>query len=124
MIYIEVGDVLTYGGEDYVVVSFCLRNFRDSLSYNGAAVNADGEVMCFNQETIHLWEPSECVIPSIKSQWRHKNGNVYVVDKIVGRRTTRPFEYPTMVIYFNKDNGEGYSRPLSQWYKSMTRVEQ
>lgn len=62
-------------------------------------------------------------LPSIHSQWRHHNGNVYQVVCIANRLTTRPEKYPVTVVYMGVTNGHIWSRPLSRWYESMTEIE-
>lgn len=59
--------------------------------------------------------------PAINSVWQHYNGNTYKVSVITNLGSTRP-EYPTTVVYFNVANGTWWSRPLSEWHRSMSEV--
>jgi hypothetical protein len=60
-------------------------------------------------------------IPEDGSKWRHYNGMEYQVLMITNLDSTRP-EYPTTVVYVNTMNGKRWSRPLSEWHRSMTEV--
>lgn len=60
-------------------------------------------------------------IPKLGSKWRHRNGVEYMVQMITNEDSTRP-EYPTTVVYVTILNGKRWSRPLSEWYRSMTEV--
>ena len=53
------------------------------------------------------------------SEWRHTNGNLYHVLCIANEHTERPDQYPVTVVY-QGDNGRIWSRPLSDWHRSMT----
>lgn len=54
--------------------------------------------------------------------YRHKNGNEYEVLLIANLGTERPEQYPVTVVYQHTKNGNVWSRPLSDWYRSMTKV--
>ena len=58
----------------------------------------------------------------LKSCWVHTNGNEYIVQLIVNVDSTND-KYPPTVVYKNAHNGKGYSRPLSDWHRSMTRYK-
>jgi hypothetical protein len=62
-------------------------------------------------------------IPAHKSLWKHKNGNIYEVLMITNLESERP-EYPITVVYCNARNFKVWSRPLSEWHRSMTRIEE
>ena len=53
------------------------------------------------------------------SRWRHRNGNAYTVLMLANEHTDRPEKYPVTVVY-QGDNGRVWSRPLSDWRRSMT----
>lgn len=60
-------------------------------------------------------------LPAPASEWRHRNGIVYVVMLIANEGSERP-EYPPTVVYYNKQTNTPYSRPVSDWARSMTEV--
>jgi len=59
--------------------------------------------------------------PDICTYWQHNNGNVYIVVEIANEHSTRLEEYPVTVVYRGV-NGKTWSRPLSQWSRSMTQI--
>lgn len=61
-------------------------------------------------------------IPSPQSRWRHTNGNLYTVLCIANEFTERPEQYPPTVVY-QGDNGRIWSRPVADWARSMTPVD-
>lgn len=62
--------------------------------------------------------------PEQGSLWKHTNGNIYRVSYVSNVDTTRPEQYPVTVVYGNVNNGSIWSRPLSDWYRSMTEVKE
>ncbi len=60
--------------------------------------------------------------PAPGSVWRHTNGNRYTVMCIANEFTERPEQYPQTVVY-QGENGRIWSRPVSEWARSMTPVE-
>lgn len=56
------------------------------------------------------------------SIWRHTNGNTYEVLMHTNIETKDPVRYPTTVVYRNTKNNAMYSRPISDWHRSMTLV--
>lgn len=62
-------------------------------------------------------------IPERYSIWRHvKSGVIYKFLLITNLKTSRHEEYPVTVVYQNLLNGDIWSRPLNDWYRSMTKV--
>lgn len=59
--------------------------------------------------------------PAIGSEWKHTHGNYYRVLLIANEDMVRPIYYPVTVVY-EGTNGKIWSRPLSEWYRSMTPV--
>ncbi|PHS61248.1 MAG: hypothetical protein COB09_18430 [Thalassobium sp.] len=57
--------------------------------------------------------------PAIGSTWVHSNKNVYEVMLITNQESTNPMYMPT-VVYMNADTGSTWTRPLHDWYRSMT----
>ena len=56
------------------------------------------------------------------SRWRHSNGNIYAVLLITNEHSENQDRYPTTVVY--RDYGyKVWSRPLSDWHRSMTKME-
>lgn len=64
--------------------------------------------------------PFEEVTPL--SRWRHSNGNIYAVILIANEHSENQDRYPTTVVYRDYD-GRTWSRPLSDWHRSMTKME-
>lgn len=60
--------------------------------------------------------------PEAGSTWKHHNGNAYGVLLLTNVGSERP-EYPPTVVYVNVANGKWYSRPVADWHRSMTEVE-
>lgn len=56
------------------------------------------------------------------SRWRHSNGNTYAVILIANENSESQDRYPTTVVYRGYD-GKTWSRPLSDWHRSMTKME-
>lgn len=56
------------------------------------------------------------------SRWRHSNGNTYAVILIANDHSENQDRYPTTVVYRGY-NGKTWSRPLSDWHRSMTKME-
>lgn len=54
-----------------------------------------------------------------KSRWKHRNGNVYTVLFIANHASENEERYPKTVVY-QGENGNIWSRPLSDWHRSMT----
>jgi len=57
------------------------------------------------------------------SRWQHTNGNQYRVMTLANELTQRPDQYPVTVVYQNIYTQSVWSRPLSDWHRSMTEVE-
>jgi hypothetical protein len=55
------------------------------------------------------------------TRWRHKNGCEYYVLFLTNDTSTDP-DYPVTVVYIG-DNGRRWSRPLSDWHRSMTPMD-
>ena len=64
--------------------------------------------------------PVEEVTP--RSRWRHSNGNTYTVILIANKNSENQDRYPTTVVYMDY-NGRTWSKPLSDWHRSMTKME-
>jgi hypothetical protein len=59
--------------------------------------------------------------PAIGSIWRHRNGCEYRVIMFTNEPGDR-LKYPINIVYENTENGNKYSRLLSDWHRSMTRA--
>lgn len=57
------------------------------------------------------------VIP--RSLWQHRNGQIYSVFAIANKDSTNP-KYPVTVVYVNVHTRTIWTRPLSDWHRSMT----
>lgn len=58
----------------------------------------------------------------LRSRWTHSNGNTYTVFLITNKHSENQDRYPTTVVYIDC-NGTTWSRPLSDWHRSMTKME-
>lgn len=56
------------------------------------------------------------------SRWTHSNGNTYTVFLITNKSSENQDRYPTTVVYIDC-NGATWSKPLSDWHRSMTKME-
>ena len=59
--------------------------------------------------------------PNVDSIWRHTNGGLYLVIAITNLASIRP-QYPETVVYINTVNHSLWSRPVSEWTRSMSLV--
>ena len=57
--------------------------------------------------------------PVMGSMWRHKSGTLYVVADLTNMGSERA-DYPPTVVYFDQATGKRWSRPVSEWSRSMT----
>lgn len=64
--------------------------------------------------------PVEEVTPL--SRWKHSNGSTYAVILITNDHSENQDRYPTTVVYRDY-NGITWSKPLSDWHRSMTKME-
>lgn len=55
------------------------------------------------------------------SLWKHTNGNIYRVLFLTNTAALFPEIYPITVVYKGM-NGNVWSRPLSDWHRSMTII--
>lgn len=62
---------------------------------------------------------AEARLPREGSWWRHRNGQRYIVVGIANKYTEHPDKYPVTVVYRGV-NGKLWSRPASDWSRSMT----
>jgi hypothetical protein len=58
----------------------------------------------------------------VGSKWTHTNGNIYEVFTITNKDTEYPDKYPVTIVYTG-ENGKIWSRPLSDWRRSMTEMK-
>ena len=64
--------------------------------------------------------PAEEVTPL--SRWTHSNGSTYTVILITNEHSENQDRYPTTVVYRDCDY-RVWSKPLSDWHRSMTKME-
>ena len=64
---------------------------------------------------------NEAERPAIGSVWKHHSGRLYTVKMYTNLDTTRPEKYPVTIVYEGA-NGKLWSRPLSDWHRSMTEA--
>ena len=60
-------------------------------------------------------------VPTRHSQWKHYNGCEYKVIEIANCHSVNE-RYPITVVYMG-NNGRVWCRPLSDWHRSMTKLE-
>ena len=56
------------------------------------------------------------------SRWTHSNGSTYTVILITNEHSEDQDRYPTTIVYRDCDY-KVWSRPLSDWHRSMTKME-
>ena len=61
--------------------------------------------------------------PQIYSVWEHKNGERYMPILYANVEGDRP-QYPTTIIYRNVITSRVYSRPLYDWDRSFTFIQE
>ena len=59
-------------------------------------------------------------IPEIGSVWKHHNGEFYVVINLANLYSTYQYKYPLTIVYQGLKNKRVWSRPFSDWHRSMT----
>lgn len=64
--------------------------------------------------------PVEEVTPL--SRWKHSNGSTYAVLLVTNEHSENQDRYPTTVVYRDYDY-KTWSKPLSDWHRSMTKME-
>jgi len=65
---------------------------------------------------------SEDTYPKCGEFYRHTNGNVYQVMFMTNAFSENHDKYPPTVVY-SGSNGRIWSRPVSDWSRSMTLIE-
>jgi hypothetical protein len=66
-------------------------------------------------------EKSKGVEMKSGGRWRHHTGRIYVFIFIANEESTKP-EYPPTVVYKGISNGKIWTRPLSDWSRSFTKL--
>jgi hypothetical protein len=61
---------------------------------------------------------SEESLPRVGSYWRHANGNVYKVEMVANKGSSKE-SYPCSIVYSNARTGEVWSKPLLNWLLRM-----
>ena len=60
------------------------------------------------------------VMPEPEQTWRHSNGAIYTVLFVTNTAVVREGHPPDVV--YQSENGNLWSRPLSDWHRSFTHV--
>jgi len=60
-------------------------------------------------------------IPEAGTRWLNTNGGIYTVIIITNIGASNPEKYPITIVY-TLCNNQFWSRPLSDWHRSMTEV--
>jgi hypothetical protein len=61
-------------------------------------------------------------LPTLYTEWRHTSGNIYLVLAITNEHAERQDQYPVTIVYTGRE-GKIWSRPASDWHRSMTPYE-
>ena len=59
----------------------------------------------------------------VGSRWRHYNGCEYTVMTVANIRSSDHKKYPVTIVYLGI-NGRFWTRPLGDWHRSMTLIEE
>jgi len=59
-------------------------------------------------------------LPTIGSEWKHHNGNLYTVIAHANTSVPSTGKYPWTIVYRNSANGTIWSRQFNDWHRSMT----
>lgn len=62
-------------------------------------------------------------LPLIGSLWQHTKGGRYIVVMLANLRQPPKEGYPQTVVYRDVLTGEAFTRPASDWRRSMTEVK-
>ena len=94
-----------------------------NLMYVGFEDEHDADITRRYEELLEieaLKKSKNIELPKIKSKWKHTNGLKYKVICITNLESINP-KYEKQVVYKGK-NGNIWSRPLSDWYRSFTEI--
>lgn len=64
---------------------------------------------------------SELADPQVGEVWQHYSGRCYLVLHIANTQNNNP-NYPVTVVYQNIESKSVWTRPLSDWHRSMKYV--
>lgn len=110
-------------GETNILCYVCDDSDCSALNYKFKRTITGFSGGWFHTNSVASWKyaaPVEEVTPL--SRWRHSNGNIYAVVLIANEHSENQDRYPTMVVYRDYD-GRTWSKPLSDWHRSMTKME-
>lgn len=92
-----------------------MRMFASRADYDDAAASAG----IAPSESAEEGESASEVAPG--SVWQHKNGHRYTVLTLLNTDSARQDDYPIIVAY-RGSNGKTWARKLSDWHRSMKRI--
>lgn len=95
------------------------------VTFTGKALAPTVAAIATGDATAFITVPDgngETVVPPLDSRWTHTNGNVYTVIAHTNLLSDRPEKFPPTVVY-RGTNGNVWSRPVSDWYRSFRSVE-
>lgn len=95
------------------------RITKEAVGYKDGWFITDGILPWLHAVPVEA-APAEEV--TLLSRWRHSNGNTYTVLIITNEHSENQDRYPTTVVYRDCDY-EVWSKPLSDWHRSMTKME-
>lgn len=110
-------------GETNILCYVCDDSDYSALNYKFKRTITGFSGGWFRTNGVSNWKyavPVEKVTPL--SRWRHSNGNTYAVIFITNKHSENQDRYPTTVVYRDYD-GRTWSKPLSDWHRSMTEME-
>lgn len=111
-------DVTEFGSDkDCAPIVQLVVEFCDTNSFDDPRDDFDSILIHPKNDTAQVVEQ-----PVQGSAWKHTNGTLYRVEEPANVDGDRP-AYLEHVNYRNVINGKLYTRELSDWYRSMTKVE-
>lgn len=108
----NVGDTVYQYGRKGTVVGHDLYTPRLKIKWD------DGQYVYLFGAEVSKTAPEKV---SENSLWRHSSGRCYRVLMLTNQEADNP-KYPVTVVY-RGTNGRVWSRPLSDWHRSMTFIE-
>ncbi len=110
-------------GETSILCYVCDDSDCSALNYKFKRTITGFSDGWFHTNSVASWKyavPVEKV--TLRSRWTHSNGNTYTVFLITNKHSENQERYPTTVVYIDC-NGTTWSKPLSDWHRSMTKME-
>jgi len=68
--------------------------------------------------------PDGTKIPLVKSEWRHDNGDLYIVSAIANIETSNHEKTPITVFYHGKFNNVLWCKAVKDWHQTRTLIKE